>query len=247
MAASRSAMGVPPTGDERILLTSSTESGCGSVLGTRGRTTPAAASSAASPSTTRNRCRERTAAVARATDEVRYDFPSPYLDDDFVRTVFRAPKSARVNGDVRLRLISEGSPALGRIRSDRGVGGDTGRFFKAASRSLLEFTFKAEHAYDYGMPQWLARVDHLFSPFHLERAFLGRHKPLHFRVWYRNALSEYLREMLLDSRALSRPYLERTGLEAVVRGHLKGDRNYTTEIHKVLTLELVHRLFLESK
>jgi len=53
--------------------------------------------------------------------------------------------------------------------------------------------------------------------------------------------------MLLDSRAISRPYLERTGLEAVVRGHLKGDRNYTTEIHKVLTLELVHRLFLESK
>ena len=172
---------------------------------------------------------------------------SPYLDDDFVRTVFRAPKSARANGDVRLRLISEGSPALGRIRSDRGVGGNTSHLLGAASRRLLEFTFKAEYAYDYGMPQWLARIDHLFSPFHLDRAFLGRHKALHFRVWYRNALSEYLREMLLDSRALSRPYLERTGLEAVVRGHLKGDRNYTTEIHKVLTLELVHRLFLESK
>jgi hypothetical protein len=32
----------------------------------------------------------------------------------------------------------------------------------------------------------------------------------------------------------------------VVRSHLKGDRNYTTEIHKVLTLELLHRLFLDS-
>jgi hypothetical protein len=30
-----------------------------------------------------------------------------------------------------------------------------------------------------------------------------------------------------------------------VAGHLKGDRNYTSAIHKVLTLELIHRLFLD--
>ena len=35
-------------------------------------------------------------------------------------------------------------------------------------------------------------------------------------------------------------------MEAVVQGHLKGDRNYTNEIHKLLTLELVHRLFLDD-
>jgi asparagine synthase (glutamine-hydrolysing) len=52
--------------------------------------------------------------------------------------------------------------------------------------------------------------------------------------------------MLLDSRSLSRSYIERKGLETVVQGHLKGDRNYTTELHKVLTLELLHRLFLEA-
>ena len=50
--------------------------------------------------------------------------------------------------------------------------------------------------------------------------------------------------MLLDPRTLSRPYLERKGVEAVVHGHLKGDRNYTTAIHRLLTLELLHRLFL---
>jgi hypothetical protein len=52
--------------------------------------------------------------------------------------------------------------------------------------------------------------------------------------------------MLLDERSLSRPYIERKGLEAVVRDHVKGNRNYTTEIHKVLTLEILHRLFLDS-
>jgi asparagine synthase (glutamine-hydrolysing) len=66
-------------------------------------------------------------------------------------------------------------------------------------------------------------------------------------VWYRDALAKYVREVLLDPRALSRPYLEHNGLEAMVQGHLKGDRNYTTEIHKLLSLELLHRLFLDSR
>jgi asparagine synthase (glutamine-hydrolysing) len=95
------------------------------------------------------------------------------------------------------------------------------------------------------MPQWVARIDHLFTAFHLERLFLGRHKFYHFRVWYRDALAKYVREILLDRRTLSRPYLEATGVEAIVNGHLKGGRNYTGEIHKLLSLELLHRLFLD--
>ena len=164
-----------------------------------------------------------------------------------VRTVFRAPDSALANDDVSLRLIADGSPGLGRIPTDRGVGGKRNRLVGKASRALLEFQFMAEYAYDMGMPQWVARIDHAFSPLHLERLFLGRHKVFHFRVWYRDALASYVKETLLDPRSLSRPYLERNGLEAIVRGHLKGDQNYTNELHKVLTLELVHRIFLENQ
>lgn len=182
-----------------------------------------------------------------ALEQTQLTVRSPYLDNDFLRTVFRAPKSPIAKTDVRLQLIRNGDPALWHIRSDRGLCGNSGWLSSAATRSFLEFTFKAEYAYDYGMPQWLARIDHLFMPFHLERLFLGRHKLIHFRLWYREILAEYVRQMLLDSRTLSRPYLKRSGVETVVRGHLKGDRNYTNEIHKVLTLELIHRLFLDAR
>ncbi|MFY9644137.1 MAG: asparagine synthase-related protein, partial [Terriglobales bacterium] len=171
---------------------------------------------------------------------------SPFLDNDFVRTVYRAPKSAPTNGDLRLRLIADGNPMLARMRSDRGVVADSGRLTAALSRNLLEFSFRAEYAYDYGMPEWLARIDHAFSPLHLERLFLGRHKLSHFRIWYRDVLSAYVREMLLDPRTLSRPYLDRNRVESIVDGHLKGNRNYTSAIHKLLSLELLHRLFFDS-
>jgi len=52
--------------------------------------------------------------------------------------------------------------------------------------------------------------------------------------------------MLLDSRTLGRPYLQRSMVEKIVQGHLKGDQNYTTAIHKVLTLEHLHRLFIDN-
>jgi asparagine synthase (glutamine-hydrolysing) len=168
---------------------------------------------------------------------------SPFMDNDFIRTVYRAPKE---DEDVRLRLIKEASPSLGRIRSDRGVGG-SGGFTSVISRSFQEFTFKAEYAYDYGMPQSVARIDHFFSPLRLERLFLGRHKLLHFRVWYRDELSNYVRRILLDPLSLSRPYIQKKRLETVVKDHLSGTRNYTTVIHKLITLELLQRLFLDGQ
>jgi asparagine synthase (glutamine-hydrolysing) len=175
---------------------------------------------------------------------------SPFLDNDFVRTAFRAPKpelarNGPANTDVCLRLIAEGNKELGHLRSDRGLGVDQDTLSGRLLHEYLEFTFRAEYAYDYGMPQWVARIDHALSPLHLERLFLGRHKFCHYRVWYRDALASYVREMLLDSRTLSRPYVERNGVEQIVGGHLKGNRNYTSAIHKLLTLELVHRLFLD--
>lgn len=167
---------------------------------------------------------------------------SPFLDNDVVKAIYKGPGPVAINEQARLRLIREGNAELAKLRTDRGVGGHT----SALTRGLLEFTFKAEYAYDYGMPQWIAQVDHLFAPLHLERIWLGRHKVFHFRVWYRDQLAGYVREMLLDQRSLTRPYLNAASVRSMVNGHLKGNRNYTTEIHRLLTLELTHRLFLDT-
>src|SRR5258708_26330537 len=69
----------------------------------------------------------------------------------------------------------------------------------------------------------------------------------HFRVWYRDELANYVREILFDPRSLARPYLKPEAVRTIVNGHLKGNRNYTTEIHRLLSLELTHRLFVDSR
>ena len=144
---------------------------------------------------------------------------------------------------VCLQLIADGNPLMREIRTDRSVGTDG--VFGAVSRAFHEFTFKAEYAYNHGMPQWLARIDHALSPLRPERLFLGRHKYSHFRIWYRDHLSNYVREMLLDARTLNRWYINKNIVPQIVAKHLSGDGNFTFEIHKALTLELLHRTILD--
>lgn len=181
-----------------------------------------------------------------ALEQTQVAVRSPFLDNDVVRTVFRAPPVSLTGPDVSLRLIEDGDKSLMRIRTDRGLAGEHGALSASMLRSYLEFTAKAEYAYDYGMPQWLAKVDRGLASLHPERLFLGRHKFYHFRIWYREALSDYVQQMLLDERTLSRPYLERKAVEEMVRDHVSGWRNHTLSINKLLTLEHVHRLFLDA-
>lgn len=182
-----------------------------------------------------------------ALEQTQLGLRSPFLDNDFVRTVFRAPASACANNEISLRLIADGNPALIGIRTDRGLAGDRPKLLSMASRYFLNFTAKAEYAYGDGMPQWLAQIDHLMGPLSLDRMFLGRHKFAHFRVWYRDVFAQYVRDMLFDARTLSRGYFQRHTMETIVRRHLKGDRNYTMEINQLLSLELLHRLLLDVK
>jgi asparagine synthase (glutamine-hydrolysing) len=182
-----------------------------------------------------------------ALEQTQLSVHSPFLGNDFVAAVYRAPMTMSPDNDVRLRLIGDGSPALRRIPSDRGIGGAMGPLASALTRAYLEFTFKADYACDYGMPQWAAKINHWISPLRPERIFLGRHKFLHYRAWYRDALAGYVQEILLDPRTLSRPFLKGENVEWTVKEHVRGRRNSTTAIHKLLTMELLFRQFFDAQ
>jgi asparagine synthase (glutamine-hydrolysing) len=170
---------------------------------------------------------------------------SPFLDNDLVSLAFQAPAACQ---DLRtsLRFIGLGDRSLARIPTDRGFLLSSNPLRGTARRWVQGLTKKAEYAYDYGMPPWLAKLDHALSAFHLEKLFLGRHKYYHFRVWYRHELKNYVRSILLDPRTLKRPYLNGPRLEKMVQDHLGGRDNYTQEIHWVLTSELIQRLLIEK-
>lgn len=181
-----------------------------------------------------------------AVEQSQVNIRTPFLDNDLVSLAFQAPPELATSLAPSLRLIAEGNPALARIPTDRGISYSENRIVNRWHRSVEGFLARAEYAYDYGMPDWLARIDRALKPLRLERLFLGRQKFCHFRIWYRQQLGGYVKDVLLDPRSRSRSYLNGPALEPLVNSHVNGVRNHTVEIHKLLSIELLHRTLLED-
>jgi len=171
----------------------------------------------------------------------------PYFDNELVELLYQSPAEMVSSNEMSRRLIEQAKPSLAEVPTDRGIASNS--FWSATRLPQLfqEFTFKAEYAFDYGMPQWLVRVNRAFSWLKAERLFLGRHKIQHFRLYYQGALANYVKAVLLDSRSLSRAHICKARVNAIVNGHITGRYNHTREIHKLLTLELIQRQFIDPR
>jgi asparagine synthase (glutamine-hydrolysing) len=165
---------------------------------------------------------------------------SPYLDNELVRLAYQA-SSPDIGAAPYLRLIAHGNPALARIPTDRGLRYPPIPVATAVAHLYREFEFRLEYAFDYGMPGWLASLSRSLLPSAVERLILGRHKFSHFRVWYRDTLGPWLKEILLDPQTHSRGHITASRLHSLVIEHTTGRANHTATLHKLLTIELVHR------
>lgn len=182
----------------------------------------------------------------RAVEESQLVVRSPFLDNEFVRLMYRAPTVRFQGAQHWLRLIKDGAPALAKVRTDRGRVHEQRSIASILSGLRKDATARAEYVYDYGMPHWLARADSAMGRLSLEKAFLGRHKFYHFRTWYRHQLSRYVTETLLDSLTLGRTVFRPERLRKLVMAHVSGRGNYTTEIHRALTLEFIQSELLSQ-
>ena len=167
---------------------------------------------------------------------------SPFLDNELVRLAYQTPPELVGCPEPLLQLIATGNPAFGDIATDRALRDGWSSLFTRLTRTWREFTAKAEYAYDYGMPRWLTRVDRVLGWMHPERLFLGHHKFYHFRIWYRKQLSSYLRHSVESSVASScyRPGV----VNKMVNDHINGRCNHTLALHRMLTIQLIERLFI---
>jgi asparagine synthase (glutamine-hydrolysing) len=171
---------------------------------------------------------------------------TPYMDNDLVKLMYQAPEDTRTSTETQLRLTQDYNPKLRKIMTDRGTAGNSNHFLSKCFQLLCYSLLKAEYIYLYQLPRWLVKLDYVLANMHLERLILGRYQFAHYRIWFRNELSDYVREILLDRRTLERSYLYKQFLEQMINSHLKGDRNYTNEINKIITVELIYRLLTEN-
>jgi asparagine synthase (glutamine-hydrolysing) len=181
-----------------------------------------------------------------AVEQTQLTVRTPFLDNDIVRLQFRCPPVFQKSVGFALSLIAAGDPRMAHIPTDRGHAAPQRRNWGRPREWWQALLIRAEYFYDYGMPQAAVGRCENIGPWNVERLFLGRHKYYHFRTWYRHELAAYVKEMLLDPRTLGRDHLDRGTVERMVTDHTTGRGNYTVEIHKLLTYELIYRQLIDS-
>jgi len=105
---------------------------------------------------------------------------------------------------------------------------------------------KSEYAYLFMLPHWMSAADKILAPLRPERLLAGRHQLGYYRLWFRDKFPEFIKDVLLDARTLNRPFFNGKFIEEMALRHTRGTGNFTGEINKALTVELIHRQLVED-
>jgi len=177
---------------------------------------------------------------------------SPFLDNDFVRLLYRAPREGYDGTSFELEAVKRYDERLMAVRTNKGIGGSAPPLIGALVRHAIRFRRLADRVLNWevlphSMHHMVTRADRwVLSPLHLDHLFLGYECYQHYNLWFRRELSSYVRETLLDATTLQRPYWDPVQLRKIVEDHIEGRGRYLREIRKALTIELIHRAVVQN-
>lgn len=164
---------------------------------------------------------------------------TPYMDNDLVRLVYCHAHNIGKREQIPIRCILKRRPELLDIPTDRGYQGSS--LTSWLSRQFYgNLLFKGDWFFHY-MPHQYSKIGAILERLHVHQLFFGRHFMTNYRAWFRNELKDYIRDVLLNSRAAIRDYINNGVLEKMVNSHIKGESCYLNEINKALTAELIHK------
>ena len=173
-------------------------------------------------------------------------FRTPYLDNEIVSLAYQIPEELRMSPAPAAHLIKNNNSVLANIPGDLGQIGLNGQVNSISTRLFRKATFKLDYINNEGWPNWLSPFDSIFSRVTSSLRIVGLHKYLHYRSWFRRELAGYVHDAITEARNRQAGFWHPAFLEQMVQDHIRGRKNYVSEIDAVLTLEAVERLLFRG-
>lgn len=171
---------------------------------------------------------------------------TPYMDNELVKLMYRAPVGSRAAGDLQERYVRERAPEFARIITNMGRFSSSSPVVTRFFYYLFRAFFKVEFVYLYATPHWLTWFDRKLEHWHLERLLSGRQKWEGYRIWIKTAFAPFLRETLCDAQAGYTQFFDYQTVRRMVERHIAGTHNYLEEINKALTVQLMYSSLLRA-
>ncbi len=169
-------------------------------------------------------------------------FQTPYMDNELVALLYRAPSKLRSGAAVPQRFVEAVDPRLAKLPTDRGPSATAGRLLGAVQRLSGRVSFKADYWLSEGMPSPLIPYENRLRAT-ARSLFPKSHKYLQYRAWFRGRLLEQICE-LHSAMSTPPPFLNPLFCRQALARHLSGEGNYLGELNMILSLGLVDSALL---
>ena len=169
---------------------------------------------------------------------------TPFLADDVIQWLYRAPSEARGSMDTTATVIGH-CPELLAIPTDAGaLGVRRSRIRRLWRRAVT----KAEYVTSHGAPDWVAKLGSRLPPSLLETRFLGVDKFYHFRVLDAPRPCRVCpRHAVRDTNVDLSEWFDLSAVATMVEDHIAGRANHTDAIDKLLTAAIVQKTLLKAE
>jgi asparagine synthase (glutamine-hydrolysing) len=164
-------------------------------------------------------------------------FRTPYLDNDFVNLILRAPEMPESSLLSRM-IIQRNTPEWASIPTNRGELISKRSYSKLMKGWYTSLNF-IDSVYNYEkLPTLALYVTRIGDALGVSPFFNGREQWWHYRLWFARELKNYVQQILLDPATLRRKYWDGNFIEQMLRAHCGWKANYTREIDRILAFEL---------
>lgn len=175
---------------------------------------------------------------------------SPFLDNKLIELLYQAPQElSKKSGELyQLSMIGKNNPSLLKLPSTSHGGTNPFSFLTMKAFRIVGVVDKlvTREKCPYNLTDKIGRVDAILSKVNLDKVYSGYSYFRRYRTWYRDELSGFVKDTLLSSKTLSRPYWEGNVLKQIVTDHINGRRVFYREIRKVLQIEMIQRVLIDN-
>jgi len=175
-------------------------------------------------------------------ENARINLRTPFMDNDLLELLYRTPRDMVGEKTASLNLIHRNNPALMEIPTDRGVVGNRGFLRTQLGRLYQEGMFRVEYFFSEGMPSRLSLLNRIVIKAELERRFLGNHRYLHYSRWIREELKDFVMGILGSQELKIGSIVKKKSVEEMLYKHLHKGHNFTREINRLVSLEIIRRI-----
>lgn len=168
-------------------------------------------------------------------------FRTPYMDNELLALLYRAPKRLRRGTAVPERFVKTANVGLAKLPTDRGPSAMSGPWAGTVRRLQARMSFKADYWLSEGMPSFLIPCE---SPLRATGRlfFPRRHKYLQYRTWFRERLSKQIAEIHSVTSASLPAVFDKAFSSEILGCHLRAEANFLSELNTALSLGLTGNL-----